>query len=146
MRTAQEEFDYPSGADNVKTRYDGKGGFPVSSFPMRLAAAIHQGDANILLTGYLTPDSRMMIHSRIVRPRVELAPFLQWDPDPYLVITAEGRLVWMVDGYTTMTRILTRARSKCRMGNVNYIRNSVKATVDAYDGKRTSICSMPRIP
>ncbi len=135
VRTAQEEFDYPSGADNVKTHYDGVGGFPVSSFFMRLAAAVHEADPNILLTDYLTPQSRMMIHRRILDRVSMLAPFLEWDPDPYLVIAADGRLVWMLDGYTTSdAHPYSRAVEMPDGGSVNYIRNSVKATVDAYDG------------
>ena len=68
---------------------------------MRLAAAIHEGEPNILLTDYLTPNSRMMIHRKVRDRLQELAGFLEWDTDPYLVITDAGRLVWMVDGYTT---------------------------------------------
>jgi hypothetical protein len=134
--TAQPEFNYPSGEKNVTSRYEGKGGFPVSSFAMRLAAAISEGEPNILLTEYLTPNSRMMIHRR-VRERVqELAGFLQWDTDPYLVITDDGRLVWMIDGYTTSdAHPYSRAVDVPDMGSVNYIRNAVKATVDAYDGE-----------
>ena len=134
--TAQPEFNYPSGEKNVTSRYEGKGGFPISSFLMRLAAAICEGEPNILLTDYLTPNSRMMIHRR-VRERVqELAGFLQWDTDPYLVITDAGRLVWMIDGYTTSdAHPYSRAVDVPDMGSVNYIRNAVKATVDAYDGE-----------
>ena len=101
VRTAQEEFNYPSGADNVHSRYDGTGGFPISSFSIRLAAALSEGDANILLTNYLTPESRMMIRRRVRERLHELAGFIEWDPDPYMVVTEAGRLVWMVDGYTT---------------------------------------------
>ncbi|WP_321476270.1 UPF0182 family protein [uncultured Paludibaculum sp.] len=135
VHTKQPEFNYPSGAGNVETRYEGKGGFPMSSIPMRLAAALSTGDWNILLTSYLAPESRMMIR-RKVRERLEaLAGFVVWDADPYLVITKAGRLTWMVDGYTT-----SNAHPYSKMfvlediGRVNYIRNSVKATVDAYDG------------
>jgi uncharacterized membrane protein (UPF0182 family) len=135
VRTAQPEFDYPSGADNMKTRYDGKGGFPVSSFLMRVAAAVHEGDFNILLTDYLTPESRMMIHRRIINRVSTLAPFLNWDSDPYLVITPEGKLVWMLDGYTTSdAHPYSRAVDISDSESINYIRNSVKATLDAYDG------------
>ncbi len=135
VRTAQEEFNYPSGNDNVKSRYNGKGGFPISSLPMRLAAAVHEGDPNILLTQYLTPESRMMIRRKVVDRLQELAGFLNWDGDPYLVITPEGRMVWMLDGYTTSNaHPYSRTLSIERFGNFNYIRNSVKATVDAYDG------------
>jgi uncharacterized membrane protein (UPF0182 family) len=135
VHTAQKEFNYPSGADNVFSAYEGKGGFPISSLFMRLAAAVREGDYNILLTSYLTPNSRMMIR-RKVRDRLSaLADFVTWDGDPYLVLTAEGRLVWTVDGYTTSSAHPYSSRlSLAGAGTINYIRNSVKATVDAYDG------------
>lgn len=136
VRTAQEEFNYPAGEHNVNNHYDGNGGFPISSLPLRMAAAVSRGDWNILLTGYLTPESRMMIR-RNVRQRLDsLADFLSWETDPYLVLTDEGRLVWIVDGFMT-SRVHPYSRSIDieGIGTVNYIRNSVKATVDAYDGK-----------
>jgi len=135
VNTAQEEFNYPS-ADEARSHYEGKGGFPISSFPMRLAAALVEGEPNILLTNYLTANSRMMIR-RKVRDRLhELAGFLEWDTDPYLVITDAGRLVWIVDGYTTSdAHPYSRAVEAGDIGTVNYIRNAVKATVDAYDGE-----------
>ncbi|HCC59110.1 MAG TPA: UPF0182 family protein [Solibacterales bacterium] len=133
VRTAQEEFNYPSGDANQKSRYDGSGGFPISSVGMRLLAAIHYADANILLTNYLTPQSRMMIRRQVLPRLQELAGFIEWDQDPYLVITPAGRLVWIADGYTT-----SDAHPFARLTDVgtpiNYIRNSVKATIDAYDG------------
>jgi uncharacterized membrane protein (UPF0182 family) len=136
VHTAQPEFNYPSGEDNVRSRYEGKGGFPVSSFPMRLAAAIREGEPNILLTDYLTADSRMMIRRRVRERLREIAGFLAWDPDPYLVVTDAGRLVWIVDGYTTSdAHPFSRAVDLGDLGRPNYIRNAVKATVDAYDGQ-----------
>ena len=136
VNTAQEEFNYPSGNDNKKSRYEGKGGFPISSIPMRLAAAIREGEPNILLTDYFTPGSRMMIHRKVRERLQELAGFLTWDDDAYLVITESGRQVWMVDGYTTSdAHPYSRALDVTGMGRVNYIRNAVKATVDAYDGE-----------
>jgi uncharacterized membrane protein (UPF0182 family) len=147
VHTAQEEFNYPSGEENKHSRYEGKGGFPISSFPMRLAAAISEGEPNILLTDYLTPNSRMMIR-RKVRDRVqELAGFLQWDTDPYLVICDDGRLVWMIDGYTTSdAHPYSRAVDVADIGSVNYIRNAVKATVDAYDGETRMYIFAPDDP
>jgi uncharacterized membrane protein (UPF0182 family) len=136
VNTAQEEFNYPSGNDNVHSRYGGKGGFPISSFPMKAAAAIHEGEPNILLTDYLTAHSRMMIHRKVRERLQELAGFLEWDQDPYLVLTEAGRLVWMVDGYTTSdVHPYSRSLDVPDMGRLNYIRNAVKATVDAYDGE-----------
>ncbi len=140
VRTAQGEFNYPStkndgGSSEVNTRYEGRGGFPISSFGMRLIAAVAEGDANILLTKSLTPESRMMIRRRIPERLNALAGFLMWDSDPYLVITETGRLVWMVDGYTTSeSHPYAREMGMENGARFNYIRNSIKATVDAYDG------------
>lgn len=131
--TAQEEFDYPKGSDNAKTRYAGKGGFPISSLTMRAAAALRFGDSNIILTSYLTDHSRMMMRRRVRERLQTLAPYLTWDTDPYIVVTPEGRLVWMLDGYT-ISDSHPFSREIDAYGGINYMRNSVKATVDAYDG------------
>ena len=136
VHTEQPEFNYPSGADNVFARYEGKGGFPVSSLPMRIAAAVAEGDPNILLTGYLTPQSRMMIRRNVIARLHTLAGFITWERDPYLVVTQAGRMVWTVDGYTTSNaHPYSRSISVEEVGDVNYMRNAVKATVDAYDGE-----------
>ena len=133
--TAQAEFDYPSGDHNVETHYQGKGGFPISSLLMRAAAAVSRQDINILLTGYLTADSRMMIRRNVTARVSAMADFLNWDPDPYLVLTDAGRLVWIIDGYMTSDVHPYSAKVGIEgMGEFNYIRNSVKATIDAYDG------------
>ena len=99
-----------------------------------MVAAVAMGDWNIVLSDALTSDSRMMVR-RAVRPRLaQLAPFLSWDTDPYLVITDEGHLQWIVDGFTT-SNLHPYARPVNSGGQgFNYIRNSVKATIDAYDG------------
>ncbi len=135
VHTAQEEFNYPSGADNVHSRYEGLGGVPVDSVPMRMAAAAREGDINILLSNPITTGSRMMIR-RNIRDRLQtLAGFIAWDKDPYLVITDAGRLVWMNDGYTySDSHPYSRAVEVADLGDVNYMRNAVKATIDAYDG------------
>jgi uncharacterized membrane protein (UPF0182 family) len=147
VHTAQEEFNYPSGEENKHSRYEGKGGFPISSFPMRMAASISEGEPNILLTDYLTPNSRMMIHRKVLDRVQQLAGFLQWDADPYMVITADGRLVWIIDGYTTSdAHPYSRAVDVADMGSVNYIRNAVKATVDAYDGETRMYIFAPDDP
>jgi uncharacterized protein len=147
VHTAQQEFNYPSGEKNVFSSYEGKGGFPVSSFPMRLAAAIREGDANILLTGYLTSQSRMMIRRKVKDRLEQLAAFLQWDNDPYLIVTEAGRLVWITDGYTVSdSHPYSRALPIQGIGNVNYIRNAVKATVDAYDGETRLYVFAPEDP
>jgi len=137
VHTAREEFDYPSGDQNKYSVYQGSGGFPVGSLLVKAAAAISQGEPSIIFTGYLTGDSRMMIYRKVQDRLAHLADFLQWDPDPYLVITDDGRLVWMVDGYTTSLShpySATIAVTGMEDG-ANYMRNAVKATVDAYTGK-----------
>jgi hypothetical protein len=137
VHTAREEFDYPSGDQNKYSTYQGTGGFPVGSFLLKTAAAISQGEPNIIFTGYLTGQSRMMIYRKVQQRLAHLAGFLHWDPDPYLVITDDGRLVWMVDGYTTsLSHPYSATLPVTGLDEgANYIRNAVKATVDAYTGK-----------
>lgn len=147
VNSSQPEFNYPSGSENVHNHYSGPGGFPISSFGMRLAAAVAEGDWNILLTTYLKENSRMMIR-RQVKERVNtLAPFLAWDEDPYLVLNNEGHLVWMIDGYSTSSSHpyseFVRTREE---GTVNYVRNSVKGTVDAYTGETRLYVFAPEDP
>ena len=135
VRTTQPEFNYPSGSEEVHTRYEGKGGIPTDSMGLRLASAWAFGDPNIVLSDALTADSRMMIRRGIRERLGTLAPFLTWDPDAYLVIGDDGRLVWIVDGYTTSgAHPYARPIQAEGAGAFNYIRNSVKATVDAYNG------------
>jgi uncharacterized membrane protein (UPF0182 family) len=134
VRTTQPEFNYPSGSQDVSTKYEGRGGFLISSMPLRIAAAWAMGDWNIVLSDALTSESRMMMR-RAVRPRLEsLAPFLTWDSDPYLVINNDGHLIWIVDGYTTSNQHPYARGLVAGSDSFNYIRNSVKATVDAYNG------------
>ncbi len=137
VHTAREEFDYPSGDQNKYSTYEGTGGFPVGSFLLKVAAAISQGEPNIVFTGYLTGQSRMMIYRNVRARLAHLAGFLHWDQDPYLVITDDGRLVWIVDGYTTsLSHPYSAVLPVTGIDEgANYIRNAVKATVDAYTGK-----------
>ena len=135
VHTAQQEFNYPSGSESVYTTYDGPGGIAVDSPFMRLAAAVNYGDLNVLLTSYLTGSSRMMIHRPILERLATLAPFLTWDSDPYIVLTDSGRLVWIVDGYMSSSAHPYSRELDLGNGTVNYIRNSVKATIDAYTGE-----------
>jgi len=137
VHTAREEFDYPSGDQNKYSTYEGSGGFPIGSIWMKMAAAISEGEPNIIFTSYLTGESRMMIHRNVMERLQYLAGFLTWDQDPYLVITDDGRMVWMVDGYTTSLShpySATLPFAGVEEG-ANYVRNAVKATVDAYTGK-----------
>jgi uncharacterized membrane protein (UPF0182 family) len=127
--TRNKELDYAQGDQNVYTTYAGRGGVPLSAPLARLAFASRFGATSLLLSSDVTPASRVLFH-RDVRDRVaRVAPFLQLDRDPYLVL-ADGRLYWILDGYTT-TAMYPYSRPT---GDLNYIRNSVKAVVDAYDG------------
>ncbi len=132
--TTQQEFDYPKGEENAYTTYSGRAGIPVPNFGIRLAAAITENDTNILLTSYLTPRSRLLLHRQIVRRVKRLAPFLHLDPDPYLVIDPRGHLFWMLDAYTLSNRHPYSQPIDYNGSPINYIRNSVKITVDAYNG------------
>ncbi|MDE2141926.1 MAG: UPF0182 family protein [Elusimicrobia bacterium] len=130
----QQEFDYPKGDDNVYNTYRGTAGIPVGTPLRRLAAAVAMDDWNILLTHYLTKDSRLLLHRQVSERVRRLAPFLTLDPDPYLVIDDSGRLFWMIDAYTMTDRHPYSQTIDIGGSAVNYIRNSVKVTVDAYNG------------
>ncbi len=125
------EFDYPKGKDNVYVAYDGAGGVPLSGMLRKIVFAHHFNDMNLLLSSYITDDSRIMIR-RNIRERVRtITPFLSLDRDPYLVIS-EGRIFWMQDAYTT-SDYFPSAQPAPDL-NLNYIRNSVKIVIDAYNG------------
>ena len=128
------EFDYPKGKDNVYAYYDGTDGIPIGGVFWRSLFAWQFDDVNILLSSYVTGESRIMLH-RNIQDRIEtIAPFLQLDHDPYVVISG-GRLYWMQDAYTTSDWF---PYAQPQTGdNFNYIRNSVKVVVDAYNGTVT---------
>ncbi|MCC6728329.1 MAG: UPF0182 family protein [Chthonomonadales bacterium] len=151
VHTRQDEFDYPSADGNQRTRYAGAGGAPLSGALARLAWSVRLGDTNMLLSSDLTSGSRIMFR-RNIRERVQtLAPFLNWDNDPYLVVDG-GRLVWMLDAYTVTDRYPYSRPFSAGTGyaqveqTFNYIRNSVKAVVDAYDGTVTLYVADPADP
>jgi uncharacterized membrane protein (UPF0182 family) len=125
------EFDYPKGKDNVYASYDGSGGIPVGGMLRKTLLAWYLNDVNLLLSGYLTESSRIMIR-RAIRERVNtIAPFLSLDRDPYLVVS-NGRLFWMQDAYTTSSYFPYAQAFPGR--DLNYIRNTVKVVIDAYHG------------
>ncbi len=129
------EFDYPKGKDNVYTRYDGADGIPIGGAAWRSLFAWTFGDVNILLSGYIASESKILLH-RNIKDRVEtIAPFLQLDHDPYMVIS-EGRLYWIQDAYAT-SDWFPYAKPEPGDGDINYIRNSVKIVIDAYNGTVT---------
>ena len=129
VNTNTDEFHYPEGDDNVSTRYDGAGGVALSSMFRRLLFAIQFRAYEILVSTQLGADSRLLYHRNIVDRVQNIAPFLQYDPDPYLVIS-DGRMVWIQDAYTSSDRYPYATVAN----GVNYIRNAVKIVVDAYDG------------
>lgn len=129
VRTNVAEFDYPLGDGNAETRYEPDRGIRLSSAFRRLALAWELGDSNLLISGQLGSDSRVLMHRALADRIKRVAPFLALDPDPYAVIL-DGRIVWIQDAYTTTNRFPYSQHA----GSVNYIRNSVKITVDAVTG------------
>ncbi len=133
VNTKVEEFDYPKGDTNVYTTYAGAQGIKLDSFIRKLVYAWELGDINILISGELEPQSQLL-YRRHIQERVQhLAPFLKLDSDPYIVIS-EGRLLWVQDAFTTSSLY---PYSQPTPEGINYIRNSVKVIVDAYDGSVT---------
>jgi uncharacterized protein len=134
VATGIQEFDYPKGNENVYTGYTGAGGIPLDSVWRRLLFSWTQRDANILLTSYLRPQSKIQIW-RSVQERVsKIAPFLTLDRDPYAVVSG-GKLYWIQDAYTTSDDYpYSSPYSQDSGPDLNYIRNSVKIVVDMYDG------------
>ena len=145
VRTGAPEIDYPLGNTNkyVEPYYQGEGGIPVSNFLRRLAFSIRNRDISFLFSGYIHRDSRLMFRRDIRERALEVAPFLRLDGDPYLVVTGDGRLVWILDAYTTTDLY---PYSEPYNGEFNYIRNSVKVVIDAYDGKLTYYLADPDDP
>jgi uncharacterized membrane protein (UPF0182 family) len=141
-RTNAREFHYPKGNDNVYADYQGRGGVPVSSIWRKLLFAMHFRSYQILLSNDITPESRLLF-DRQVRTRVtKIAPFLVPDEDPYAVIH-DGRVFWIQDAYTVSNRY---PYSTSTAQGINYIRNSVKVVVDAYDGTVTFYLAEPDDP
>jgi uncharacterized membrane protein (UPF0182 family) len=143
VNTNTEEFDYPMGDQNIYTEYAGESGVPLSSFFRRLAYAWQLGDFNILISGEINSESRLLYYRNIQERVNHIAPFLKIDSDPYMVITEEGRLVWIQDAYTWSDKY---PYSEPLADGTNYVRNSVKAVIDAYDGSVTLYVVEPDDP
>ncbi|HMQ54802.1 MAG TPA: UPF0182 family protein, partial [Anaerolineae bacterium] len=150
VNTNEREFNYPSGDQNVFTNYEGRGGVVLDSSLKRLAFALRLSDANMLLSTEFTPDSRVMIYRNIQERTRRVAPFLLYDNDPYIVIGPEGHLYWIQDAYTTSNRFPYAQPITFQSGEathrINYIRNSVKIVIDAYDGSMTFYVVEPEDP
>ncbi|MDA1305895.1 MAG: UPF0182 family protein [Acidobacteria bacterium] len=143
VKTLQPEFHYPRGEDNVTTTYSGTGGVELSSLARRVMFAIRFGAANILVTNQITPESRIMYHRQIAGRVRALAPFLEYDTDPYPVVS-DGRIFWIQDAYTTSTNY--PYATPFDVGRGNYIRNSVKVVIDAYHGSMSFYIAEPDDP
>src|SRR5262245_33642243 len=138
VKTRQKEFNYPQGETNNLTSYEGTGGIVLGGFFRRLLVAIDRGDlAKLPFSDDVTPESRLLMR-RNVRDRVQaLAPFLTFDPDPYIIVGDDGRLSWMMDAFTTSDAFPYARHYRFGRERINYVRNSVKAIIDAYDGTTT---------
>jgi hypothetical protein len=154
VRTLEPEFDHPSGDRNVYTRYNGSGGVELRNLWRKFIFGWRLDGTKFLLSNYPREEARIMLHRQVEERLKVLAPFLRFDPDPYVVLD-DGRLYWIVDAYTTsdyypysepfaaqelieldnsgVARGL-RARPAAELRGANYVRNSVKAVVDAYNG------------
>jgi len=131
VNTKTGEFDYPSGDKNIQTNYKGTTGIPMT-FPNRILFALYEKEARILLSADITKDSKILIHRNILERANKIAPFLLYDDDPYIVVS-DGKLYWIIDAYTYSTNF-PYSQPYGNVG-INYIRNSVKVVVDAYNGE-----------
>jgi hypothetical protein len=138
VKTRQKEFNYPQGASNNLTSYEGSGGIVLGGFLRRIIIALDRDDlAKLPFSDDVNQDSRLLMR-RNLRERVStLAPFLTYDPDPYIVLGDDGRLSWIMDAFTVSDSY--PYSTHYRLGNdlINYMRNSVKVVIDAYDGTTT---------
>ncbi|MFZ3339945.1 MAG: UPF0182 family protein [Terriglobales bacterium] len=138
VKTRQQEFNYPQGETNNLTSYQGTGGIPIGGFFRRLIIAFDQDDlAKLPFSDDINSQSRLLMR-RNVRDRVtELAPLLTFDADPYIVVGDDGRLSWIMDGFTTSDSYPYSSHYDLNGNPINYMRNSVKAVIDAYNGTTT---------
>lgn len=136
VNTDEKEFDYPSGSDNVETLYEGTAGINLS-FVNKLLFSIREGSYRVLISNNIDSNSKILINRNIMQRVYEIAPFMFFDPDAYVVVNQDdGKLYWIIEGFTVSDRFpYSQPTDKFIEGmSVNYIRNSVKVVVDAYDG------------
>jgi uncharacterized protein len=138
VKTRQQEFNYPQGQTNNLTSYEGNGGILLGGFLRRILIAFDRGDlAKLPFSDDINPQSRLLMR-RNVRDRVAaLAPWLSYDSDPYIVVGDQGRLSWIMDAFTTADSYPYSSHYPLGGNPINYMRNSVKVVVDAYDGTTT---------
>ncbi len=138
VKTHQQEFNYPQGQTNNLTSYEGTGGIELGGFLRRILIAADRGDLGKLpFSDDITPQSRLLMRRNIRERVAELAPFLTWDADPYVVLGDNGHLYWMMDAFTTSDNYPESSQYSLGEDSINYMRNSVKAVVDAYNGTTT---------
>jgi uncharacterized membrane protein (UPF0182 family) len=147
VNTHQQEFDYPQGQGNNFTSYQGTGGIRLGGFLRRILLAFDRGDIGKLpFSDDVTPDSRLLMRRNIRERVAALAPFLTFDQDPYLVVGDDGKLSWILDAYTTADTYPYSTHYSLGDNPVNYIRNSVKVVIDAYNGAATFYVFDPADP
>ena len=132
VNTKIPEFSYPTSKGNIYTSYKGSGGVHLDSLFRRAIFASYFRTAKIILSSEITPESRILYNRNVVQRVRTIAPFLILDSDPYVVVSDNGKIYWMIDAYTASTRL---PYSKPLKNGINYMRNSVKVVIDAYDGK-----------
>ena len=131
VNTKTKEFNYPTTKENIYTIYTGSGGVKLSSGLTRLLYSAYFGNLKIILSSDVTNESRILYYRTIMNRVTAIAPFLSYDPDPYMVVRDDGKLAWIIDAYTQSSNL---PYSKPLTQGTNYIRNSIKIVVDAYDG------------
>ena len=138
VKTQQKEFNYPQGQSNNLTSYEGNGGILLGGFLRRMIVALDQSDlAKLPFSDDVNKNSRLLMR-RNIRDRVSaLAPFLTYDPDAYIVLGEDGRLSWIMDAYTVSDSYPYSSHYPLDSNSINYMRNSVKVVIDAYDGTTT---------
>jgi uncharacterized protein len=146
--SAVSELDYPQGNDNAYNSYSGQGGIPMHNWWRRWIGARYLRDWEVLFTNHFTPKTQLLLHRSIVERVQKIVPWLRLDQDPYLAIaispqTKNNHLYWVLDGYTTSDHYPYSDPGK---GQFNYIRNSVKISIDAYDGSTEFYVSDPQDP
>ncbi len=141
--TGQPEFDYPAGDKNIYTKYTGRGGVPIGSFLRKVLYAFQFGSLKILLSDDIKGSARVLYRRNIMERATTAMPFLDFDNDPYLIITDAGQLKWILDAYTTSDAYPYSQRTA---DGTTYMRNSVKVVVDAYDGTVDAYIAEPNDP
>lgn len=132
VNTKEQEFDYPDGDENKYTTYDGEAGVKLNLIN-RILYAIREGSIKILVSSNITSDSRIIYFRNVVQRIEKIMPYLQYEEDPYLTVV-DGKLYWIMDAYTTSNKYPYSEPYSDELNSANYIRNSVKVIVDAYNG------------